>query len=103
MWRPHDGTPTPPPARPHGRTGPTPDQSWAARTPITAEERTLFRATVDRLRQEATPNQDAPDAGTIRATDRHAIRRALEQHGYLFYSRRRIPLPIRRQKTADIT
>jgi len=90
-------------ARPHGVNRPTPDQSWAARTPITAEERTLFRATVDRLRQDATPSQDAPDAGTIRATDRHAIRRALEQHGYVFYSRRRIPLPIRRQKAADIT
>jgi transposase InsO family protein len=90
-------------ARPHGVHGPTPEQRWAARTPIAAEERTLFRATVDRLRQEATPSQDAPDAGTIRATDRLAIRRALEQHGYLLYSRRRIPLPIRRQKVAAIT
>lgn len=90
-------------ARPHGRTGPTPEEGWAARTPITAEERTLFRAAVDRLRQDAPPTQDAPDAGTIRATDRYAIRRALEQHGYLFYTRRRIPLPIPRPKAADIT
>ncbi len=33
-------------ARPQGPHGPTPDQAWAARSPITAEERARFRALV---------------------------------------------------------
>ena len=90
-------------ARPHGCTGPTPEECWTARTPIAAEERTLFQATVERLRQEAIsdPNE-AKDAQTNRATDRPSIRRALEQLGYLFYTRRRIPLPITRKNAASI-
>jgi transposase InsO family protein len=91
-------------ARPRGLNGPTPDQSWAARQPIGAEERTLFRATVERLRQEVEPTTaESEEVLTQRATDRQAIRRALEQHGYLHYTRKRIPLPIPRPKAAPIT
>jgi transposase InsO family protein len=89
-------------ARPHGPAGPTPEECWAARPLITAAERLLFRATVDRLRHDAMLTEDVSDAGTNRATDRHAIRRALEQHGYLFYTRRRIPLLIPRPKAEAI-
>jgi len=91
-------------ARPHGVNRPTPDESWAARQPIGAEERTLFRATVERLRQEFEPTlEESEDAITHRARDRQTIRRALEQHGYLHYTRKRIHLPIPRPKAASIT
>jgi transposase InsO family protein len=93
-------------ARPQGLSGPTPDQAWAARTPISAEERMLFQAEVERQRQavnaqggpEANPKTDMND----RARDRQAIRRALEGLGYLTYTRRRITLPIRKKKAANI-
>jgi transposase InsO family protein len=44
--------------------------------------------------------RSAAKAATIR---REAIGRALVAHGYLMFTRRRIPLPIRREKTAEIT
>jgi hypothetical protein len=91
-------------ARPHGLNGPTPDQRWAARQLIGEEERTLFRATVERLRQEFEPTTEGSEEEmTCRAKDRQAIRRALEQHGYLHYTRKRIPLPIPKPKAAPIT
>jgi hypothetical protein len=98
-------------ARPHGPTGPTPDEIWRRRSPITATERAPFHATVDHCRTELRSDSDAgpwPNVGPLtdrqaRALDRQAIRRALEQHGYLLYSRRRIPLRIKRRKTANIT
>jgi transposase InsO family protein len=91
-------------ARPHGQNGPTPDERWATRQPIGVEERTHFRATVEHLRQEFEPTMEgSEEVMTCRAKDRHAIRRALEQHGYLHYTRKRIPLPIPRPKAAAIT
>jgi transposase InsO family protein len=93
-------------ARPQGRSGPTPDEAWAARTPITLEERTLFQAEVERQRQ-AVDAQGGPEANpqtdlSERARDRLTIRRALEGLGYLTYTRRRITLPIRKKKVANI-
>jgi transposase InsO family protein len=91
-------------ARPHGANGPTPEERWAARKPQNPEERTLFRAMGDRLRQELDAESDPPqDERQRRARDRQAIRRALEQHGELLYTRRRIPLPIPRPNAASIT
>ena len=91
-------------ARPRGLSGPTPDESWATRQRLTPEERTLFRATVNRLRQEIDAQDGVPqDEMQCRARDRQAIRRALEQHGELLYTRRRIPLPIPRPNAASIT
>jgi hypothetical protein len=37
-----------------------------------------------------------------RSLNRKAIRRALVEHGYLHYTRRRISTPIRKQKAARI-
>jgi transposase InsO family protein len=93
-------------ARPHGPSGPTPDSAWDHRSRITPEERTLFRAEVERQRQ-AVDAQGGPEANpqtdlSERARDRQAIRRALEGLGYLTYTRRRIPLPIRKKKVAGI-
>ena len=94
-------------SRPHGRSKPTPDESWAQRQPISAAERTLFRAEVQ-WQRNAIDAQGGPLANpqtdtSERARDRQAIRRALEEHGDLTYTRRRIPLPIRKKKVAIIT
>jgi hypothetical protein len=95
-------------ARPRGPTGPTPDTLWSDRTPIQAAERTLFHATLTRRRAEAraeaghAPEQELRPSQE-RAIDRPAIRRALVEHGYLLFSRRRLPLPINRRKVAKIT
>ena len=93
-------------AHPQGPSGPTPDQAWAGRQLITPEERTLFRTEVHHERQ-AVADQGGPHANpetdlSERARDRQAIRRALEELGYLTYTRRRIPLPIRKKKAASI-
>ncbi|HLW66838.1 MAG TPA: transposase family protein [Gemmataceae bacterium] len=94
-------------ARPHGPNGPTPEELWAQRHLITQEERTLFQAEVERQRQEIDV-QGGPETNpetdlSNRARERQTIRRALEGLGYLTYTRRRIPLPIRKKKTAIIT
>jgi putative transposase len=90
-------------ARPHGPTGPSPEAMWTTRRRLTAEERSLFHAAVDRQRQAIHVQEGLPDnAAHARAQDRPAIRRALEELGYLLYSRRRLPLPIRKQKVANI-
>jgi transposase InsO family protein len=94
-------------ARPLGESGPTPEELWQQRSRIRLEERTLFQAEVERQRQEIAaqggpemnPKTDLP----ARARERQTIRRALEELGYLTYTRRRIPLPIRKQKAAIIT
>ena len=95
-------------ARPHGPAGPSPDEAWNSRRPLTALERASFYASVERLRQEVRRVQGRPMDGELstmdhRALDRIAIRRALCEHGYLLFSRRPIPLPIRKRKVTDIT
>jgi len=67
-----------------------------------------FRAAVQRDRDTTEPGRaptphDLKATKEQRATDRKAIRRALEELGYLWYATRRIPLPIQRKKTANIT
>jgi transposase InsO family protein len=91
-------------ARLRGPTGPSPDETWATRQPVTADERTRFRETVARLRQKDEADAGPPqDEMTRRARDRQTLRRALEGGGYLLYTRRRIPLPIPRPKADRIT
>jgi transposase InsO family protein len=95
-------------ARPQGPGGPTPDARWSARPPIPPHERALFSAAVQCerwiARSEAGWPMEAPIADQhVRALDRVAIRRALEEHGFLLYSRRRIALPFPARKTAGIS
>lgn len=93
-------------ARPHGETGPTPDEAWTARRPIRVAERTLFRTTVAAHRQELRAQGGWSDEvlpQEARAIDRRAIPRALVEHGFLLYRRRRIPLPFPTRKAANIT
>ncbi len=94
-------------ARPQGPTGPTPDQSWANRPPLTVAQRTAFQETVQRHRHDVRA-QRGPVYGPLRyqeerAIERLAIQRALVEHAYLLFSRRRIPLPFRKKKVANIT
>jgi transposase InsO family protein len=94
-------------ARPQGPTGPTPDELWEHRRPIAEEERMQFRATVAQQRPRARAERGLPQDGPwhtneTRAVDREAIRRALEEHDYLLYSRRQIPLPFPKRKAANI-
>jgi hypothetical protein len=97
-------------ARPQGPSGPTPDELWQTRPTIAAAQRALFHATVDRHRallRTQPDGHDWPEVGPMtqsqeRALDRQAIRRALEELGYLLYSRRRIPLAIKTKKVANV-
>jgi transposase InsO family protein len=90
------------------RRGPSRQELWQARPRLTPEQRQLFQHTVEQLRAEERAReglaQEGPwTAAEERQVDRQAIRRALVEHGYLLFSRRRIPLPIEKLKTANIT
>ena len=89
-------------ARPQSETGPTPNELWQTRRPITAAERQSFHQTVQEQRAELNPKEDLA-AKEERRMQRQAIRRALVEHGILLFSRRRVPLTITSQKTANIT
>lgn len=94
-------------ARPFGELGPSPDTVWNVRPPITAQERALFQSAVANRLQEVLDDQGRPlttlqDAAQQRATDRQAIRQVLVELGILYFTRRRIPLPIPKQKAASI-
>jgi transposase InsO family protein len=94
-------------ARPQGPRGPTPDDLWSLRNPITDSQRTTFAETIERHRRdiqarEGHPTNGTPTTAKERLMDRDAIRRALVEHDFLLFSRRRLPLTIRSQKTAEI-
>jgi transposase InsO family protein len=88
-------------ARPQGETGPTPNELCDRRRRNTAQERGLFQSAVQRQRDQLGPMEDL-SSKEERRMQRAAIRRALVEHGILFFSRRRILLPITNQKTANI-
>src|SRR5262249_22381262 len=95
-------------SRPRGLYGPTPDDLWPNRSALTSLQRALFQATLDRLRREVRIHEGYPAEGPLpvrddRAVERHAIRRALVEHGYLLLSRRRIPLSFTNISMTDIT
>jgi len=91
-----------------GAIGPTPEAPAGAPGPAPeAREQPGQPAPEARERAGDAPQATAsgggratPDLATIR---REAISRALVAHGYLMFRRRRIPLPIKRKKTAKIT
>jgi transposase InsO family protein len=91
-------------ARPRGERGPSPEAFWKLRSPITATERDRFTASVSRQMDLRNPAAGSCEAGeselqSMRRLAREAIRLALEECGYLTYTRRRIPPPIPRRKT----
>jgi hypothetical protein len=92
-------------ARPFGVAGPPPAAAWQAREPIPTPERCHFQACVERHRhaQERVPPTcigGVAEVPSERGASREAIRLALEECGYLTYTRRRIPPPIPRPKAA---
>ena len=90
-------------ARPRGPLGPSPDQLWLARQPITQQERSQFLLSVARHQKDVEAVQGIPQNDSEqRAMDREAIRLALVEQGYLHYTRRSIPLPITSKKVASI-
>src|SRR5262249_36317913 len=94
-------------ARPHGLYAPTPDGLWDTRPTLSHNARASFHACLNRQRQQARLELNYPTEGPLqgkddRALDRIAIRRALVEHGYLLFSRRRLPLPFNTKKAADI-
>jgi hypothetical protein len=89
---------------PRGVGGPTPAEGWQGRLPISDKERREFiEAVKTELAKREREGYDAREGGEQRPTDqatrqREAISAALVAQGYLSYTRRRIPLPIRRAK-----
>jgi transposase InsO family protein len=85
-------------ARPRGPAGPSPMAGWQARSPILADERATFGATV------ASQIACGRRAGAVWSQPemaRRAIRHALEECGYLQYRRRRILPPNTGPKAAS--
>jgi transposase InsO family protein len=85
--------------RPRRLKGQTPAQVWAGRSALTDHERASFAATVAHQRNLARLEMNLAagcdlDHWQASAVDRHAIERALVEHGYLLFRRRRIPLTI---------
>jgi hypothetical protein len=75
-------------SRPWGSDGPTPEEAWQGRTPITAEERTLFLAAVDRERVAARHDLGLDETAALSPADqarldRLALPRVLSAQGYL--------------------
>jgi transposase InsO family protein len=94
-------------SRPDGYLGPTPDDLWSGRSPITDLERTEFQLAV--LRHRDTIERQHPFTETTTDTSitmywlhRQAVRRALVDLGLLSITRRSITLPLRLLKLAKI-
>jgi transposase InsO family protein len=74
--------------RPWGDHGPSPDQRWETRHPITHSERQNFQKTLDQTKKRVMIEQDLHASDLARrelraAVDRTATRQALESLGYL--------------------
>jgi transposase InsO family protein len=86
---------------------PTPADAWAGRTNISRQEWLRFQLEVERQRLEARIEEkigweEKLDHRGASALDRKALQRALGEHGYLLFTRRRIPLRIRGEKVTEI-
>ena len=93
--------------RPWGHRGPTPEQVWQSRQPITPAQRSRLNATVDRYRHEERTRRGIPDEAVLggaaqASVDRVAISRGLKKHGYLSVTRRLVTPPINSRRAARI-
>ena len=83
--------------RPWGDTGPTPIGKWEARSRISQEQRLLFGQTVDKIQRQVLLERGMEnkvlDRNQQAAVARFAIRRALQELGYLLVQRKRISPP----------
>lgn len=100
LWANHDHYPW-------GRARGTPADRFAARSPITQNERDPFQAAVVQCERQlhhelCTPDQQLTDTCSA-LIHRRAVRLALVELGYLDITRRSIPQPIHTAKCARIT
>jgi hypothetical protein len=95
-------------SRPRGERGPSAAELWGQRRPIRGDERAAFRASVARQEREIRAQEGISREAVLShreqsRIERQAVRRALGEYGYLLFSRRRIPPPIRRRKVTKLT
>jgi transposase InsO family protein len=95
-------------SRPRGVRGPTPDEMWAARRLVSAEERLRFQTTVACQQEELEREARMAEGNDVTKQEearllREAIRRALVAHDLLCVTRRSIPLPILLRNVTKIT
>jgi len=93
--------------RPWGHHGPTPDERWQRREPLSDAERTSFRTLLATNQHEVRLEMNHPldvvlDHYPQAAVDRIATQRALVTQGLLKVSRRLITLPLKQLKLAKI-
>jgi transposase InsO family protein len=100
LWANHDHYPW-------GLSGGTPAQRFATRRPLTATERDTFLACVVQCKQQLGHlhcTAEGPPTDTLTTVHhRQAVRKALEELGYLTINRRSLPQPIHTAKCARIT
>jgi transposase InsO family protein len=94
--------------RPRGERGPSAAELWGQRRSISGEERAEFTSSVacherELRAQEGIAMEAVRSHREQSRIGRQAVRRALGEHGYLLFSRRRIPPPIRRRKVTKLT
>jgi transposase InsO family protein len=94
-------------SHPRRLNGRTPNAMWDARTPIRDVERVVFALTVERQRLQARTQlgirvEETLDHWRASAVDRQATERALVEHDYLLFTRRRLPLRIRGRKVTAL-
>jgi transposase InsO family protein len=92
-------------SHPRRLNGRTPTAVWQSRPALDCLQRVVFALTVARERMQVRdelriPQEEMLDHWRGSAVDRRAIERALVEHGYLLFTRRRIPLMIRPGKVA---
>ena len=86
-------------SHPRRLNGRTPTSVWQSRTPVDPGERVVFELSVKRQRFQVRDElridqEESLDHWRHSAVDRHAIERALVEHGHLLFTRRQIPLTI---------
>lgn len=83
--------------RPWGPLHATPIQKWEGRSPVTQEQRDIFRDTLAKFKRQVLVDKGMEDQILDRnqwaAVARLTIRRALQELGYLLVQRRRISPP----------
>ena len=95
-------------SRPRGERGPSAAELWGQRREMRGAERDAFAASVARHEGEIRAQEGIIMEAVLSHREqsriqRQAVRRALGEHGYLWFLRRRIPPPIRRRKVTKLT
>jgi len=75
-------------ARPWGLKGPTPEEGWQRRAPLSPAERAAFAEPVGRERQQGGSAGGPADGAAV---ERVALSRALLAHGLLTFARQSSP------------